>query len=199
MATTFRMNPERVAFYEAEGWRAYYDKKWLKMLRLMLRLVQEQFHVPFPVSLFAAYYTARASQLWVPVNHDEQKVLQYLTKFCGVARRYSGLHFDVQKVAWLELKYFEVHRRLSGQPDKEEFLQTLIELHSAIFSLPTEEVRESAEWRLKAATIVDLITSRTSTNIEEDWVTLEEDLRRCYTSLQDALDRANAPLASRPE
>ncbi len=125
--------------------------------------------------------------------------MQYLTKFYGVARRYSGLHFDVQKVAWLELKYFEVHRRLSGRPDKEEFLQTLIELHSAIFSLPTEEVRESAEWRLKAATIVDLITSRTSTNIEEDWVTLEEDLRRCYTSLQDALDRANAPLASRPE
>jgi hypothetical protein len=193
------MNPERVAYYEAEGWRAYYGRKWLRMLSLMQRVVQEQFHVPFPMSLLAAYYTARASQLWVPVNHDEQKVLKYLTKFYSVARRYSGLHFDVQKVARLELKYFEVHRRLSGQPDKEEFLQTLIELHSAIFSLPPEDVRESAEWRLKAATIVDLITSRTSTRIEEDWVALEEDLRRCYASIQEALDRAKSTSASRTE
>lgn len=199
MATTFRMNPERVAYYEAEGWRAYYDRKWLKMLRLMLCLVQEQFHVPFPMSLRAAYYTARASQLWVPVDHDERKVLEYLTKFYRMARRYSGLDFGVKDVARLELKYFEVHRRLSGQPDKEEFLQTLIELHSAIFSLPPTEVRESAEWRLKAATIVDLITGRISTNIEGDWRALEEDLRRCYSSLQDALDRAKSPLASKAD
>ncbi|HEV2581723.1 MAG TPA: hypothetical protein VGT44_12790 [Ktedonobacteraceae bacterium] len=186
----FTINPEQVASYEAAGWRAYYDRKWLKMLRLILQLVQEQFHIPFPMSLFASYYTARASQLWAPVNHDEQKVLAYLTKFYGVARRYSGLRFDVEEVARLELQYFEVHRRLSGQPEKEEFLQTLVALHSAIFALSPEAVRESAEWRLKAANIVDLITSRTSSNIEEDWKALEEYLRRCYAAIQKALDAA---------
>ncbi len=188
MATTFTMNPGQIAYYEAAGWRAYYDRKWLKMLRLLLQFLQEQFRIPFPMSLLAAYYTTRASRLWVPVNHDEQKVLTYLTKFYSVARRYSGLRFDVREVARLELQYFEVHRRLSGKPDKEEFLQTLIALHSAIFALSPEAVRESAEWRLKAANIVDLITSRTSTNIEEDWRALEGYLRRCYSSIQQALD-----------
>ena len=35
MATPFKVNPERVAYFEAAGWRAYYDHKWIKMLRLI--------------------------------------------------------------------------------------------------------------------------------------------------------------------
>jgi hypothetical protein len=84
MAKTFTFNPERVAYFEAAGWRAYYDHKWLKMLRLIVSLCQEQFRIPFPMSLLAGYYTTRASAAWVPVHHDEQKVLRYLEKFYQV-------------------------------------------------------------------------------------------------------------------
>ncbi len=184
MAKTFTMNPDRVAYFEAAGWRAYYDRKWLKMIRLIVGLCQEQFHIPFPMSLLAAYYTARASAAWVPVDHDERKVLNYLRKFYLVARRYSGLQFDARHVAALELQYFEVHRRLSGHPEKEEFLQALVDLHSAIFGVTPEQAVESARWRLLAATTVDLITSKTSTDVEGDWVKLEDELRRCYRSIQ---------------
>ena len=83
----FNFDPERVAYFEANGWRAYYDRKWLKMLRLIVGLCQEQFHIPFPMSLLAAYYTTRASLAWVPVDHDEQKVLAFLEKFYRLARR----------------------------------------------------------------------------------------------------------------
>ena len=78
MTTAFQMNPARIAHYEASGWRAYYDRQWLKMLRLIVALCQEEFHIPFPMSLLAAYYTTRASVAWVPVEHDERKVLNYL-------------------------------------------------------------------------------------------------------------------------
>ncbi|TMC19597.1 MAG: hypothetical protein E6J33_05435 [Chloroflexi bacterium] len=67
MPTTFRLNPERVAYFETNGWRAYYERKWLKVLWLIVRLCQEQFHVPFPMSLLAAYYTTRASAAWAPL------------------------------------------------------------------------------------------------------------------------------------
>jgi hypothetical protein len=187
MAVTFEFDPERIAYFEAAGWRAYYDHKWLKMLRLLVGLCQEQFNIPFPMSLVAAYYTTRASLVWVPIDHDESKVLAYLEKFYRVARRYSGLTYDVSRVAALELQYFDVHRRLSGKPEKDEFLQTLVDLHSAIFGLPAERVRESAEWRLRAANTVDQITSKTSIDIESDWAKLEEDLRRCYGSIQHEL------------
>lgn len=192
MATTFTFNPERVAYFEAAGWRAYYDHKWIKMLRLIVGLCQEQFRIPFPMSLLAGYYTTRASEAWVPADHDEQKILRYLEKFYQVARRYSGLKFDPSRVAVLELQYFDVHRRLSGIPEKNEFLQTLIDLHSAIFGLSSEQVKESAEWRLLAAITVDLITSNTSTDVESDWVKLEEYLCRCYRSIQHELDKQYA-------
>ena len=184
MATKFTMDPERIAYVEAAGWRAYYDHKWLKMMRLIVGLCQEQFRIPFPMSLLAGYYTARASAAWVPVDHDERKVLNYLRKFYLMARRYSGLQFDARRVAALELRYFEVHRRLSGQPEKEEFLQSLVDLHCAIFGLTPAQARESAQWRLQAATTVDRITGKTSNDIEGDWASLEEDLRRCYRSIQ---------------
>jgi hypothetical protein len=184
MTTTFKMNPDRVAYFEAAGWRAYYDHKWIKMLRLIVGLCQEQFRIPFPKSLLTAYYTTRASVAWMPVDHDEQKVLRYLEKFYRVARRYSGLKFDPSRVALLELQYYDVHRRFAGNPAKEEFLQTLIDLHSAIFGISPAQAKESAEWRLLAANTVDLITSHTSTDVEGDWKKLEEYLRLCYRSIQ---------------
>ena len=192
MATTFKLNPDRVAYFEAAGWRAYYDHKWIKMLRLIVGLCQEQFRIPFPKSLLAGYYTTRASVAWVPVDHDEQKVLRQLEKFYQVARRYSGLKFDPSRVALLELRYFDVHRRLAGNPENEEFLQTLIDLHSAIFGISPEQAKESAKWRLLAATTVDLITSHTSTDVEGDWKKLEEYLRLCYLSIQQEIDKQYA-------
>jgi len=62
-------------------------------------------------------------------------------------------------------------------------------LHSAIFGLAPEQVRESAEWRLLAANTVDLITSNESADIEGDWAKLEEYLRQCYRSIQRELKR----------
>ncbi len=73
------------------------------------------------MSLVAAYYTTRASLAWAP-KHDERKVLMYLEKFYTVAQRYSGLHYNVKRVATLELQYYEVHKRLSGKAEKEELL-----------------------------------------------------------------------------
>jgi len=190
METTFSFDPDRVAYFEANGWRAYYDRKWLKMLRLLVGLCQEQFRIPFPMSLLAAYYTTRASLAWVPVDHDEQKVLAFLEKFYRLARRYSSLNFDPGHVAALELQYFDVHRQLVDATDKSRFVQTLVDLHAAIFSLSPQQVCESAEWRVLAASTVDLITSKKSTDIEGDWAKLEEYLRRCYLSIQAQLNAA---------
>jgi len=164
----FHFDPERVAYFEANGWRAYYDRKWLKMLRLIVGLCQEQFRIPFPISLLGAYYTTRASLAWVPVDHNEQKVLSVLEKFYRLARGYSSLKFDPAQVAALELQYFDVHRQLVDQADKSKFVQALVDLHAAIFSLSPEQVRESAEWRNLAAGTVDLITGKKSSEVEDD-------------------------------
>jgi hypothetical protein len=140
------------------------------------------------MSILAAYYTARASAAWVPADHDPQKVLDYLKKFYTIARRYSGLEFDPAQVAELETRYWDVHRRLSGLPDKTEFIQTMTDLHSAVFGISLEQARESAELRVLANNTVDLITSQTSTDPETDWHRLEEYLQGCYRSIQRELN-----------
>jgi hypothetical protein len=184
MAATFQFDPARVAHFEASGWRAYYDRRWLDVLRLIVALCQEQFRIPFPASWFAAYYTTRASMAWVPLDHDEQKVQRYLEKFYRIARRYSGLKFDPEQVGRLELQYFDVHRRLAGVENKSAYIEAMTSLHSAIFGISAEQARESAEWRVQASNLVDGITGKTSTDVEGDWATLEDYLARCYRSIK---------------
>ncbi len=184
MAVTF--DPDRVAYFEAAGWRAYYDRNWPKLLRLIVSLCQEQFGIPFPQSLRAAYYVTRASVAWAPVDHDERAVRAYYEKFYRIALRYSGLEFDAVRVAELELRYNDDHRRLAGQQDKTDFIETMTSLHSALFGITPEQARESAVLRVQANNTVDLITGHTSTDIEGDWRKLEGELRRCYLSIKQA-------------
>jgi hypothetical protein len=180
----FSFNPERVAYCEVAGWKAYYDHNWLKLLRLVVVLAQEQFHIPFPISLLSAYYITRASAAWVPANHDAAKIQAYTERFYHIARRYSGLKFDPEQVATLETRYWDVHRQLSGKPDKTDFINTMTELHSAVFNLPGSEARESAELRVLANNVLDTITSKTSANPEADWKRCEDYLLQCYQSIQ---------------
>ena len=183
----FQMRPERVAYFEAQGWRAYYDRKWLRLLWLIIGLCSEQFHIPFPHSWLAAYYVTRASIAWVPLDHDEELIRGYYEKFYRLARRFSGLKFDAFQVAALELQYNDIHRRLSGKPDKTDFIRTMVALHSTIFGLTPEQARPSAELRVLANNTVDLITSRTSQDPEADWHRLQEYLEQCYRSIQQAM------------
>jgi hypothetical protein len=185
-------DPDRVARFEAAGWRAYYDRAWLRLLRLIVSLSQEQFRIPFPRSLLAAYYVTRAAAAWAPADHDPARVRRFYEGFYRLARRYSGLTFDPARVAALELAYNDVHRRLSGRPDREKgaFVRTMVDLHSDLFGLTPRQARESAVLRVMANNVVDRITSRRSTDVEGDGRRLEGYLRGSYRSIRRELERA---------
>lgn len=180
-------DPDRIAHYEAAGWRAYYDRDWWRLLRMTVALCQARFGIPFPYAWLAAYHVVRASIAWVPVQNDHDVVQAHLARFYRLAARYSGLGFDPKQAARWELEYWAAHRRLVGQADKSEFIEALTQLHSTLFRLTPLQARESAEWRVMANNVVDLITSRQSTDVAADWARLEEHLRHCYRSLERAM------------
>jgi len=188
----FRFNPQQVAYYEASGWRAYYDRRWLRLLSLITKLCQEQFAIPFPASLQAGYYVARASAAWAPVDHNPDLARAFYERFYRLARRYSGLRFDPAAAAALELQYNEEHRRLVGNPDKSRFVETMVKLHCELFGLTPAQARPSAELRVLAANTVDLITGKLSTDVEADWGRLEVYLWECYRSIQQEME--NSPM-----
>jgi hypothetical protein len=179
----YTFDPDGVAYAEAHGWRAYYERDWFKMLRLMVAMNQAQFRIPFPISWLAAFHVVRASIAFVPKDHAMNRVRALLTEFFKLARAHSGLSFDPARAAAVEAEYWDVHRRLWGKPDKTEFINTMIELHGLLFSLSPEQARESAEQRVLANNIVDTITAKTSADPEADWARLEDHLRRCYRSI----------------
>ncbi len=156
----------------------------------MVQLNQEQFHIPFPLSVVAAYHVARGSVAWVPVKNDPEVVRRHFTRFYRLARRWSGMSFVPRRAAELEVGYWIEHRRLVGNPNKESFIEAMTALHSHLFDLPAERMRESAVWRIKANDTVDLITGKLSTDPEADWAKLEHELVACYRSVQRELERA---------
>ncbi|MCA1644106.1 MAG: hypothetical protein LC797_01120 [Chloroflexi bacterium] len=188
-----RIDPERLAYLEAAGWRAYYDRRWLKLIGLMVQLNQEQFHIPFPLSVVAAYHVARGSLAWVPVENDPAVVRRHFTRFYRIARRWSGMSFVPRRAAELEVGYWIEHRRLVGDPNKESFIQAMTALHSHLFGLSAERMRDSAEWRIKANNTVDLITGGLSTDVAADWAKLEQELRQCYRSIKLEIEPPQLP------
>jgi hypothetical protein len=184
---TFTFDPDHVALLEAEGWRAYYDKKWPRVLYLTERTTATEFHVPFPLSMRGAYYVTRAAIAFKPVANDLALTWAGLRAYYALVRRWSGLTFDIDRVADLELQYWIVHRRLSGAPDHAELEDVLTELHAATFGLSRERAGPSAKWRTKAAMTVDEITAGLVPDLEGQWLRLREQLRRCYGSLRDEI------------
>ena len=102
----------------------------------MVELNQEQFHIPFPLSLVAALHVARGSIAWAPVKNDPRVVRRHFTRFYRMARRWSGMTFEPGRAAELEVGYWIEHRRLAGNPDKSSFVEAGV--------IP--RLREAGEW-----------------------------------------------------
>lgn len=184
---------DRIAYFETTGWRAYYDRKMPRLLTLIVRLCHEQFRIPWPQALLASYYATRASIAWVPMSHDVDKVLGFYERFYRIAARYSGLGFNPRRAAELELLYNDDHRRLVGNEDKTDLLQTMVELHAVLFGISESAARESAQYRVSALNTVDKITGKTSTDIEGDWRSIEADLQLCYRSIASLIAEPSPP------
>jgi hypothetical protein len=182
-----RLNPEQIAYYEKAGWEAYYDRNWPRAFGLMVRLIESQFYVPFPRSLLAALHVVRASIAFAPRDHDLDVTLRHLEQFYRVAARANGDAFDPRRAAELELRYWVIHRELAEAPelDKRPLVESLAELHAALFGRTPAELWSSAESRAAAAEAVDRITGRRSTDVAADWRRVEECLRQAYQHVKE--------------
>jgi hypothetical protein len=182
-----RLNPEQLAYYEKAGWKAYYDRDWLRAFGLMVRLIETQFNVPFPRSFLAALYVIRASIAFAPRDHDLDATCQHLEQFYRIAARANDGTFEPRRAAELELRYWVIHRELAEAPelDKRPLVQNLAELHATLFGRTPAALWASAESRAAAAETVDRITGRRSTDVAADWRRVEECLRRAYQHVKE--------------
>ena len=179
-------DPERLAYLEVAGWRAYYDKAWPRMLRLLVQLTHEQFSLTWPRAVQGAYCVLRASIAWKPIDHDLRVVRRYLRKFYTLAYRHGRpLGFDPKDVADKELRYWIVSRKYSSTPWREDspLINTMTDLHAALFNITPDAARPSGWGRARSLHVVGSISSGRSTDLERDWELAERYLREGYQSL----------------
>jgi hypothetical protein len=184
-------DPDMVARIDASGWKAYYDHAWVRAFLLLVRINQEQFHIPFPRSIVAAYYTVRATVAFAPRDNAAalEWVRGYLRKFYAIVAEVNDQQFDPDRVGDLELDYWVVHRNLAlaRAADYGPLVESLTALHAAVFSSTPERMRPSAESRARSAAHVDLITSKRSTDEAADWRAVYFYLRRGYEQVKAEL------------
>ena len=179
-------DPDRLAYLEVAGWRAYYDRAWSRMLWLLMKMEREQFGLSWPRAVQGAYYIVRASAAWVPLDHDLRKVRRYLRKFYRLVVKHGSVEpFDPLKAADLELRYWHYNRELAQTEYEEDspLVRSLAELHSVLFGHPLDAVRESARGRARSLHTVGLITGDQSPDVAGDWRRAEAYLRDAYRSL----------------
>ncbi|HYN88146.1 MAG TPA: hypothetical protein VER55_06430 [Ardenticatenaceae bacterium] len=192
MAEAFNFDPDKVAYYEKAGWEAYYDRNWPRAFRLLVQLNREQFRMSWPTAILAALDTVRASMAFAPLDKsDVPTATRHVRKFYEKARRSLGITSDATTLAELEMDYWVVHRQLAirrqqnpADQDIEPLIQSLARLHAALFNATVEQMRPSAEYRALANKTVDEITGKRSTNVAEDWRTVERYLQQAYRAVK---------------
>ena len=186
-------DPDKAAYFEKAGWEAYYDRNWLRALRLLVKLNREQFRMRFFTALSAAMDTVRASRAFAPMDNDIAAAQAHIQKFFEKARPGLNIQASAQTLAELEIDYWVVHRELAlrriqnrDDHDIEAMTQSLANLHAALFNSTPEAMRESAGNRALAAKAVDRITGKYSRDVTADWQEVESYLQQAYRAVAKA-------------
>jgi len=137
-------NPKQVAYYEKENYVAYYQKRWLRLLRASVGMVKEAFGLSWPQAVYAAYLVARAEIAFAPFpNNDVPLAEAYMRRFYAFIKKVHNANFDVAEVARLDVKWWEIHRRLFGNPQNQELVDAVAALYAVTYGVEPERVRQA--------------------------------------------------------
>ncbi|MBI3242952.1 MAG: hypothetical protein HYZ49_11730 [Chloroflexi bacterium] len=181
-------NPARVAFYEKENYVAYYQKRWLRLLRVSVGMVKESFSLSWPQAVYAAYLVARAEIAFAPFPTNNVPLAEaYMRRFYTFIKKVHHLEFDVEQVARLDVKWWEIHRRLFGDPQNQELVEAVAALYAATYGVELESVREAAYHRVQGMLYSDYWVNAGKPENSPLLAQEEEALLKSYTILREAL------------
>ena len=186
---TFRnFDPHRIGSYEKENYVAYYQKKWLKLLRVSVGLVKESFGLSWAQAIYAAYLVARAEIAFAPFpKNDMPKAESYLRRFYQFIKNIHHEEFEVVRAAKLEVNWWIVHRKLFGNPENQELVEALKSLYAEAYGVESAKVQEAARQRAAGMLYSDLWVNAGKPAGSQLLVQEEEALAQSYASLKEAI------------
>jgi hypothetical protein len=184
-----KFDPRKIAYYEVENYVAYYQKRWLRLLRVSVSLVKETFHLTWMQAIYAAYLVARAEIAFAPFpDNDVPKAKAYMRRFFALINQIHQLHIDIDRAAQVEVNWWSVHRRLFGQAENQELVEALVESYVVAYGLEAESVRQAAYHRAQGMLYSDLWVNDGQKSDSLYLQREEEELAKGYNLLQGCLN-----------
>lgn len=149
-------DPPKVAYLEKENWVAYYNKNWLRLLKVSVGMVREAFGLSRVQAVYGAYLVARAEMAAAPFPvNDIPRAEAYMRRFYQFIRDVHHEPIDVPSVAKLEVNWWVVHRQYFGADEHSQVADALTALYAAAYRVPPERVRQAATHRARAMVYSD--------------------------------------------
>ena len=183
------LDPRKLARYEKENYVAYYQKDWLKLLRVSVGMVQESFGLSWPQAFCGAYLIARAEMAFAPFpNNDIPLTEVYVRRFYQFIRKIHREDFDVERAVNLEVNWWSIHRRLFGNPENQELVEALTCLYEEIYGAESDKFKEAAYQRAMGMLYSDLWVNAGKPADSPLLIKEEEALYQGYKALKEAIN-----------
>jgi len=183
-----KFDPRKVARYEKENYVAYYQKDWLKLLRVSVGMVGEAFALSLPRAIYGAYLIARAEIAFAPFpNNDIPKTEAYVRRFYQFIKNVHHEDFDVDRATKLEVNWWAVHRKLFGNAENQELVEALVSLYVETYGENSQKLKEAAQQRALGMLYSDLWVNAGKPEGSPLLLQEEEALYKSYLALKEAI------------
>jgi len=183
------LNPRKLAHYEKENYVAYYQKDWLKLLRVSVGMVKEAFGLFWLQAIYGAYLIARAEVAFAPFPDNDIPLTEaYVKRFYLFIKKVHGEDIDVEKATKLEVNWWGVHRRLFGNRENQELVDALKCLYEEVYGEESEEFKEAAYHRAMGMLYSDLWVNDGKPIDSPLLSSEEEELYLGYKALKEAIN-----------
>jgi hypothetical protein len=184
-----KLDPRKLAHYEKENYVAYYEKDWLKLLRVSVGMVKESCGLSWLQAAYGAYLVARAEIAFAPFpNNDIPLAKAYTRRFYQFLKNVHREDFDVDRAAELEVDWWSVHRRLFGNEQNQELVDALTCLYEEIYGAESGKFKEAAYHRAMGMLYSDLWVNEGKPAGSPLLVKEEEALYQGYKALKEAIN-----------
>jgi hypothetical protein len=182
------INPRKIAHYEKENYVAYYQRDWLKLLRVSIGMVKESFRLNWLQAAYGAYLIARAEIAFAPFpNNDLPKAVTFIRRFYIFIKSVHCTEFDIDQAAKLELNWWIIHRQLFGNPQNQLLVDALADLYATAYGIDRARVMDAAYHRAQGMLYSDYWVNQGKPANSELLEKEEKELYKSYLFLRAAV------------
>jgi len=175
-------DPYRIADLELRMWQAYYDRDTIRLFRLLVVTLREQYDFSWLTSVSAALDLAQAASTFAELRSNYQSVLPDLEAAYTTTRDWLDAGFDPAEVARAELAWW-VARRTPGKNSPEQGGALIADEYALLYEAPRFSVTRAGLLRAEAAALRDAQADN------PDWARIGQMLTDSYVDLYASLNR----------